>query len=111
MGSVRVCAAPGCGRVLNERNKSGVCANHSHSQWCACTQCASHTRAPRAVATGPLMRNIHPQLVDIGPPPVDTVPSLPPHLRTVEVAEVMTGTNGIRFNRITLPREPWEGAA
>jgi hypothetical protein len=57
------------------------------------------------------MRNIHPQLVDIGPPPVDTVPSLPPHLRTVEVAEVMTGTNGIRFNRITLPREPWEGAA
>jgi hypothetical protein len=35
------CRVPGCGKVLYDGNKSGVCHSHAHSAWCACTVCSA----------------------------------------------------------------------
>lgn len=48
MTDTPICAVPGCGRELYERNKTGVCRAHNHRQpYCMCVQCTRKYDKPR----------------------------------------------------------------
>lgn len=43
----RMCKVPGCGRLLWNSNKTGVCRDHNHAKgWCACAQCTDTGTGP-----------------------------------------------------------------
>lgn len=64
----KICAHPGCQRVLRTDSMSGVCRAHNHTAACRCVQCAAVRGGGDAVAVIEDPRGVAPRPVMVSNP-------------------------------------------
>ena len=71
MTAPKICAVPGCGAKLYDRNYSGVCKHHAHEAgYCLCGVCRAEAQPPNRDARQPVLAQVvQPNEVPLVPDP------------------------------------------